>query len=65
MFRLLIAIVATSIAINASNACTTCKRNYSWQKQTRCHSLVDQKGMKGPAYKAEWNKCVENPDNYK
>jgi hypothetical protein len=34
------------------------------QKNVRCHSAVDPKGLKGPAFKAEWRKCWENPDNY-
>jgi hypothetical protein len=34
------------------------------QKNVRCHAAVDPKGLKGPARKAEWQKCWENPDNY-
>jgi len=35
------------------------------QKNVRCHAAVDPKGLKGPALKAEWHKCWENPDTYR
>jgi len=34
------------------------------QKNVRCHAAIDPKGLKGPAFKAEWHKCWENPDMY-
>jgi hypothetical protein len=34
------------------------------QKKVRCHAAIDPKGLKGAAFKAEWGKCWENPDNY-
>jgi len=66
MLRILIAIAATTLFVNASAACTTCKSTRGGsQKHIQCHSLVDPKNLKGVAYKTEWNKRLENPDNYK
>ncbi len=66
MLRILFALAATTLIVNASVACTTCKGlRGAGQKHTQCHSLVDPKNLKGAAYKSEWNKCMENPDNYK
>ena len=29
-----------------------------------CHQKVDPKGLKGPAKKSEWDKCMIDPDGY-
>jgi len=66
MLRILIATAATALFVNASVACVSCKGTRgAGQKSMQCHSLVGAKNLKGPAYKSELSKCMENPDNYK
>jgi len=33
-------------------------------KSSACHTKIDPKGLKGPALKSEWKKCMVNPDTY-
>ncbi len=66
MLRISIAIAAVMFIVSASQACTTCKGTRgTGQKSIQCHNLVGSKNLKGEANKSEWNKCMENPDNYK
>ncbi len=34
-------------------------------KKAKCHELLGSKHLKGDTYKAEWSKCMEDPDMYK
>jgi hypothetical protein len=34
------------------------------QNLAKCHEKIDPKGLKGRAFKAEFDKCMTNPDNY-
>jgi hypothetical protein len=66
MLRISIAIAALTLFVNASLACVSCKGTRgTGQKSIQCHTLVGSKNLKGDAYKSEWSKCIENPDNYK
>jgi hypothetical protein len=38
---------------------------YKHQAAAMCNSLLDAKGLKGDARKAEYNKCKADPVNYK
>ena len=58
---------AVTIALLASGLFSTAHaRTYRNQVQNwaKCHEKIDPKKLKGDALKSEFNKCMENPDNY-
>ena len=67
MQRILIAIAATTLIVNASQACTSCARGNPamGQQRAQCQSKIVPKNLTGPAVKAEWKKCMLDPDGYK
>jgi hypothetical protein len=66
MRRILIAIVAITLVVDTGLACSTCgKSPQQAQKRAQCQSVLLPKNLKGTAYKSEWNKCMQDPYNYK
>ena len=67
MLRILIAIAATTLFVNASAACALCGRgNVALsQQRAQCQSKILPKNLTGATNKAEWKKCMSAPDGYK
>jgi hypothetical protein len=67
MLRILIAIAATTLIVNGSQACTTCTRGNVMlgQQRAQCQSKIVPKHLTGGANKSEWKKCMNDPDNYR
>jgi hypothetical protein len=67
MLRIVIAIAATTLFVNASSACALCGRGnpLMGQQRAQCQSKIVPKGLTGAANKSEWRKCMNAPDSYK
>jgi hypothetical protein len=67
MLRISIAIAAVMFIVNASQACTTCGRGNVMlgQQRAQCQSKILPKNLTGATNKAEWKKCMSDPDGYK
>jgi hypothetical protein len=67
MLRILIAIAATTVFVNASSACALCSKNnpLAGQQRSQCQSKIVAKNLTGAASKSEWRKCMNDPDGYK
>jgi hypothetical protein len=65
MTRLLVlpALLAAVFLASAANAGQEHHR-VSHQKGEICRSKIEPKGLKGPAFKSEMQKCKVNPDLY-
>jgi hypothetical protein len=63
MLRIFLAIAATALMINSSQAYMHTRAEL--QNRGKCKTMVDSKHLKGDAYKGEFSKCMVNPDNYK
>ena len=66
MYRLLI-LIAVGLSLfcsNAANAGGQAHKQDKYQKITTCKAKIAPKGLKGPAFKAEMQKCTVNPDYY-
>jgi hypothetical protein len=59
--------IAIAIALFGSALLSTAEaRTYrnTIQNRAKCHEKIDPKGLKGPALKGEFDKCMANPDSY-
>ena len=67
MLRILIAIAATTLFVNASSACALCSKNnpITVQQRAQCQGKIVPKGLTVAANKDEWRKCMSAPDSYK
>jgi hypothetical protein len=67
MLRISIAIAATTLIVNASQACSLCSKNnpLAAQQRSQCQSKIVAKNLSGAANKGEWKKCMNDPDGYK
>lgn len=65
MYRTLILIaVASSLACSSGAFAGQAHKQMKTEKATTCKAKIEAKGLKGPAFKAEMQKCTVNPDNY-
>ena len=67
MLRILVAIAATALSVNASSACALCGGHdpIVAQQRARCQSIIAPKNLTGAVHKSEWKKCMNAPDSYK
>jgi hypothetical protein len=67
MLRILIAVAATTLFVNTSDACALCSKSNPLigQQRSQCQGKISPKNMTGAASKAEWRKCMNDPDGYK
>ena len=56
------ALIASGMMVGADDSFAM---NYNHQRAAMCNALVDSKGLKGDARKAEFQKCRADPINYK
>jgi hypothetical protein len=58
----ILALAASGIMVSADYSLAS---DYRHQATSVCNALVDGKGLKGPARKAEYQKCKADPLSYK
>jgi hypothetical protein len=60
----ILGVIGMSLTVIApQSAFATCAGHCQVEK--RCAELVKEKGMKGAAWRAEYNKCMSDAPNYK